>query len=62
VVGSMAVYTVGGATKVGAVGRELEDAPAWMKVDRSSLSTMRCPVAIEKDGVQGGVGSDGLRC
>lgn len=61
-VGSTTVYTVGGATKVGAVGRELEDAPARTKVDRSSLSTVRCPVAVEKDGVWSGAGSHGLRC
>jgi hypothetical protein len=33
---------VGDAGEVRAVGREPEDAPAWMEVDQSGLSAVRC--------------------
>jgi hypothetical protein len=42
---------VGDAGEVRAVGTVPEDAPVWTKVDRISLSVMRCPVAVEQDGV-----------
>jgi hypothetical protein len=46
----VAVRTVGNTGEVRAVGREPEDAPTWMKVDRIGLSAVRCPMAIEQDG------------
>jgi hypothetical protein len=33
---------VGDASEVHPVGREPEDAPTWMEVDRSGLPTVRC--------------------
>jgi hypothetical protein len=32
------------------VGREPEDALAWMEVDQMGLSAVRCQVAVEQDG------------
>jgi hypothetical protein len=45
---------VGDAGEVRAVGREPEDAPVWTEVDRIGLSAMRCPAAVEQDGVWSG--------
>jgi hypothetical protein len=48
------VRAVGDAGDVRAVGREPEDAPTWMEVDRIGLSAVRCPTAIEQDGAWSG--------